>query len=69
MYVCPSSVVRLLSVGKLPPILAVISQNVNNKSCLLCVQSEKYAFWVTLRPVGSMKQAEAKIHALRYFMN
>ena len=30
-----------------PP--SVESQNVTNKSCLLFVKSEKYAFWVTLR--------------------
>ena len=27
-----------------------ISQNVSNKSCLVCAMSEKYSFWVTLRP-------------------
>ena len=32
------------------PIPAVKSQNVINKSCLVCVKSEKYASWVTLRP-------------------
>ena len=28
---------------------AVVSQNVTNKSRLVCVESEKYASWVTLR--------------------
>ena len=34
---------------------AVRSQNVTNKSCLVCVKSEKYAFLVTLRFLGSMR--------------
>ena len=29
---------------------AVISQNVTNKSCLACVENEKYASWVIIRP-------------------
>ena len=46
--VCPSA---CLSVGKTYefPIPAVASQNVTNKSCFVCVMSEKYASWVTLR--------------------
>ena len=32
------------------PIPDVVSQNFTNKSCLVCVKSEKYACWVTLRP-------------------
>ena len=35
------------------PIAAVVSQSVTNKSCLICVESEKYAFLVTLIPLGS----------------
>ena len=35
---------------KLAPFPAVAWQNVTNKSCLVCVKSEKYASWVTLRP-------------------
>ena len=31
------------------PMSAVVSQNDTNKSCLVCVKSEKYACWVTLR--------------------
>ena len=38
------------SVRKLTPISAVVSQNVSNKSCLVCVKSEKCTSWVTLRP-------------------
>ena len=37
-------------VQKLAPILAVVSHNVTNKSCLVCAISEKYSFWVTLIP-------------------
>ena len=39
-----------VSVQKLAPILAVGSENVTIKSCLVCDKSEKYASWVTLRP-------------------
>ena len=53
-------------VRKLTPVSAVGSQNVTNRSFLVSVKSEKYAFWVTLRPLGSMSQDEVKIHALRY---
>ena len=35
---------------KLTSIPARVSQNDTNKSCLVCVKSEKYASWVTLRP-------------------
>ena len=48
MSVCPSTVRPC--VQKLTPIPAVVSQNVTNNSCLVCLMSEKYAFWVTLRP-------------------
>ena len=34
---------------------AVGSQNVTNKSFLVCVKSKKYAFRVTLRFTGSMR--------------
>ena len=36
------------------------SQNVSNKSCLVCVKNEKYAYWVTFRPLGSIRQGAAK---------
>ena len=29
---------------------AVVSQNVTNKTCLACVENEKYASWVIIRP-------------------
>jgi len=56
------------SVWKLTPVSAVGSQNVNNKSFLVCVKSEKYVFWVTLRLLGSIRQGKAEIPALQYFM-
>ena len=45
---------------------AADSQNVSDKSCLACVQSEQYSFWFTLRPLGSMRQGEAELHTLQY---
>ena len=55
MSVCPSVRPSLVPsvhpcVRKEAPFPEVLSQNVNNKSCLVCVMSEKYASWVTLRP-------------------
>ena len=54
-FVCPSvpfpfrfhfrSCVQMLT-----SVSAAVSQNVSNKSCLLCVKSEKCTSWVTLRP-------------------
>ena len=32
-----------------------------NESCLACVESEKYVVWVTLRPLGSIRQGEAEL--------
>ena len=46
----PLSVLYPPSIQKLTSIPASVSQNVTNKSCLVCVKSEKYASWVTLRP-------------------
>ena len=54
------------SVRKLPPIPVEVSQIVTNKSCLLCVQSQKYALWVTFSPLGLMKRGKAVLHNLRY---
>ena len=48
------------------PIPAVVSQNVANETCLACVKSEKYVVWVTLRPLGSMRQGEAELCTLQY---
>ena len=38
----------------------VVSQNVINKSSLVCVRSENYAFRVTLRLLGSIWQGNAE---------
>ena len=49
-------------VRKLTPIPAVVQQNVTNKSCFVCVMSEKYAFWVTLRPQSDRcRRGEAEV--------
>ena len=65
--VCPS--VRSPSVRpcfrKLTPFPAVISQIVTNKSCLVCVQSKKYAICVTLRPQSDCcRRGKAEVHIL-----
>ena len=54
------------SVRKPTPIPAVLSLNVTNKSYLVCVKSEKYAFWVTLRPLGFMRRGEAELGKLKF---
>ena len=62
MCVCVRSGVR-----KLPPIPAVALQNVTNKSCLVCAMSEKYAFWVTLRPQSDCCcQVEAEVRIFNF---
>ena len=33
----------------------VLSRSVTYKIYLVCVESEKYTFWVTLRPIGFMR--------------
>ena len=49
------------------PIPAVVSQNVTNKSCLVCVKSKKYASWVTLRPQWDRcRRAEAEVCILNF---
>ena len=40
---------KILSANCETPISAVVSQNITNKSCLVCVKNEKYAFWVNLK--------------------
>ena len=50
MSVYPSTAVFFPCVRKLAPVPAVVSQNVTNKSCLVCAMSEKYSFWVTISP-------------------
>ena len=49
------------------PISEVVSQTVTNKSYVVCVKSEKYAFLLTLRPLGSMRPGEAELHTLQYW--
>ena len=45
-------------VRKLAPIPAVVSQNVSNKSCLVCINNENYAFWVNVR---TLRQGETML--------
>ena len=45
--------VLLPCVQKLAQISAGLSPNVTKKSCYVCFESEKYAFGVTPRPLGS----------------
>ena len=46
---------------------AVVSQNFTNKSCLVCVKSEKYASLVTLRPQWDRcRRGEAKVRILDF---
>ena len=54
-------------VRKLTSIPAVVQQNVTNKSCLVCVMSEKYAFWITLRPQSDRcRRGEAEVRILDF---
>ena len=46
--------------------LLAVSQNITNKSSLVCVKSEKCAFWITLRLLGSMQQGKAKLRTIHY---
>ena len=69
LHICPSLRHLLSSIHSVPShfiILAVRRQNVMNKSCLVCVKSEKYAVWVTLRPLESMRKDKAQLCKLRY---
>ena len=51
----------------LTSISASLSQNVTNKSCLVCVKSEKYASWVTLRPQWNCcRRGEAEVRILDF---
>ena len=61
------SVCPVPSVQKLASIPASVSQNVTNKSCLVCVKSKKYVSWVILRPQWDhCCQGEAKVHVLDF---
>ena len=57
-----AATVHRASVWKLAPIPAVVSEKVTNKSCLVSLMSEKYAFWVNLRPQSDRcRQGEAEV--------
>ena len=58
-FLHPASVSATCPVPSHFTIPAAGSQNVTNKNCLVFVKSEKYAFWVTLRLIGSMRQGKA----------
>ena len=61
------SVLRPPSVRKLASIPAVVQQIVTNKRCLVCAMSEKYAFWVTLRPKSDpCRRGEAEVRILDF---
>ena len=61
----PSSIREF--VQKLTTMPAVVAQNVVNQSCLVCVMSEKYAYWVTLRPQWERcHRGEAEVHILDF---
>ena len=68
VHVCLSVRFRpFLCARKLAPIPAVVQQNVTNKSCLVCVMSETYAFWVTLRPQSDCYcQGKAEVRVLDF---
>ena len=54
-------------VRKLAPFPTVVSQTVTNKGCLVCVMSEKYACWVTLRAQSDCcGRGEAKVRILDF---
>ena len=45
----------------------VVSQNVTNKSYLVCVKSEKYASLVTLRAqLDCCRRGEAEVHIIKF---
>ena len=60
-------------------ISVVGSQNITNKGWLVCIKSEKYAFMITLRPLGSMRWWKSELlqishllfilHAMRAFVD
>ena len=58
-FVCRSVHSVQSCVQTLTSVSAVRSRNVSDRSFLISVKSEKYTFWVTLRPLGSIRQSEA----------
>ena len=63
--VCPYGSVHISS-PVTPPIPSVLSQNVTGKSCMVCINIKEYAFLVTIRPLGSMRQGRTKLRTLHY---
>ena len=53
-------------VQKLTPISEGVLQNVTNKTFLVYVKSKKFAFSVTLRPLGFMNQGKAELCTSKY---
>ena len=52
---------------KLTSILASVSQNVTNRSCFVCIKSEKYTSWVTLKPQWDRcRRSEAEVRILDF---
>ena len=68
LSICPFVRFRPVpSAQKLTSIAATVSQNVTDKLCLVCVNSEIYASWVTLRPqLDRCHQGEAKVRILSF---
>ena len=64
LHVCPSIRRRRRPTFEFS-IPDVVSHSVTNKSSLICVKSEKYAFLVTTRPLGSKRWGEAELHTLQ----
>ena len=73
MQVCPSFCRLPFPKASVPsftlPIYAVLSQNFTNKNSLVCIDSEKYAFLVTLRPWGKAKLRIIKITSVFLHLN
>ena len=77
MFVCPSVVPWILPsvlpsyrpsvCPKTSPNSCSLSQNVTNKSYLVCVKSEKYASWVTLRAqLDCCRRGEAEVRIIKF---
>ena len=63
----PPSAAVCACVRKLALIPSVVLQNVTNKSCLVCVKSEKYESLVTLRPQWDCcRRGEAEVRILNF---
>ena len=67
MSVCPYVTSRPITSCLVMCNFQVGSQSIPNKSCFVCVKSEKYAFLVTLRPLGSIRWGETKLRTLHYW--